>query len=210
MTGPRDPREAAEREMMGDPDRVVITDKRRFDADGTPRAAAEPVLEGEVVPADPEPEPVDPLAEMTATAQRVSAEYANYRKRVDRDRIAVVEMATAGLLVGLLPLLDDIERARQHGDLTGAFKGVGEGLEGVTGKLGLERFGAVGDVFDPAVHEAIMAAPEDPTATVAVCAQVVQQGYRMTGGRVLRPARVAVAEPSSTVAAPPLDLQPES
>ena len=210
MTGPRDPREAAEREMMGDPDRVVITDKRRFDADGTPRVTAEPVLEGEVVAADPEPEPVDPLAEMTATAQRVSAEYANYRKRVDRDRIAVVEMATAGLLVGLLPLLDDIERARQHGDLTGAFKGVGEGLEGVTGKLGLERFGAVGDAFDPAVHEAIMAAPEDPTATVAVCAQVVQQGYRMTGGRVLRPARVAVAEPSSTVAAPPLDLQPES
>ena len=210
MTGPRDPREAAEREMMGDPDRVVITDKRRFDADGTPRAAAEPALEGEVLAADPEPAPVDPLAEMTATAQRVSAEYANYRKRVDRDRIAVVEMATAGLLVGLLPLLDDIERARQHGDLTGAFKGVGEGLEGVTGKLGLERFGAVGDAFDPAVHEAIMAAPEDPTATVAVCAQVVQQGYRMTGGRVLRPARVAVAEPSSTVAAPPLDLQPES
>lgn len=211
MTGPRDPREAAEREMMGDPDRVVITDKRRFSADGTPRLATEPVLEGEVVPepAD-QPAAVDPLAEMTATAQRVSAEYANYRKRVDRDRIAVVEMATAGLLAGLLPLLDDIERARQHGDLTGAFKGVGEGLEGITGKLGLERFGSVGDAFDPAVHEAIMAAPEDPTATVAVCAQVVQQGYRMTGGRILRPARVAVAEPSSAVAAPPLDLQPES
>lgn len=210
MTGSRDPREAAEREMMGDPDRVVITDKRRFDADGTPRATVEPVLEGEVVSPDPEPEPTDPLAEMTATAQRVSAEYANYRKRVDRDRIAVVEMATAGLLVGLLPLLDDIARARQHGDLTGAFKGVGEGLEGVTGKLGLERFGAVGDAFDPAVHEAIMAAPEDPMATVAVCAQVVQQGYRLTGGRVLRPARVAVAEPSPAVAAPSLDLQPES
>ena len=210
MTGPRDPREAAEREMMGDPDRVVITDKRRFDADGTPRATAESVLEGEVVSPAPDPDPVDPLAEMTATAQRVSAEYANYRKRVDRDRIAVVEMATAGLLAGLLPLLDDIDRARQHGDLSGAFKGVGEGLEGVTGKLGLERFGSVGDAFDPAVHEAIMAAPEDPTATVAVCAQVVQQGYRMTGGRVLRPARVAVAEPSSTAAVPPLDLKPES
>ena len=220
MSQPGDPREAAERDVMGDPDRVVITDKRRFRPDGTPRVTVEPVLEGEVVEDDQEvgsgnQAPAgeaaagDLLAEMTATAQRVSAEYANYRKRVERDRIAVVEMATAGLLGGLLPLLDDVERARQHGDLTGAFKSVGEALEGVAAKLGLERFGDVDDPFDPAVHEALMAAPEHPTATVPVCAQVIQQGYRLAGGRVLRPARVAVAEPSSAAAGPPPDPQPE-
>ena len=195
----------------GDQERVVVTDKRRFDADGTPREVpAEPALEGEVVPEAPAPAEVvaDPLAEMTAIAQRVQAEYANYRKRVDRDRLAVVEMATAGLLGQLLPLLDDIERAREHGDLTGGFKSVGERLEAVTAGLGLERFGEVGEAFDPAVHEALMQAPEDPTATVATCAQVVQQGYRLAGGRVLQPARVAVAEPGA--AAPAAEPQPET
>ena len=141
--------------------------------------------------------------ELTADLQRVSAEYANYRKRVDRDRIAVVEMATAGLLSALLPLLDDIERARQHGDLDGAFKSVGEGLEGVTEKLGLERFGSVGEPFDPAVHEALMQAEPDPASAVATCAQVLQPGYRLTGGRVLRPARVAVAEPGAVAGPDP-------
>jgi len=129
--------------------------------------------------------------------QRVTAEYANYRKRVDRDRIAVLEAATAGLLDQLLPLLDDIGRAREHGDLTGGFKGVGEGLEQVAERLGLERFGVVGEPFDPLVHEALMPAEPDPASTVATCAQVLQQGYRLRGGKVLRPARVAVSEPGA-------------
>ena len=138
-------------------------------------------------------------AELTADLQRVLAEYANYRKRVDRDRVAVVDMATAGLLSGLLPLLDDIDRAREHGDLVGAFKGVADQLEALTGKLGLERFGGVGDPFDPAVHEALMAAEADPAQTVATCAAVLQPGYRLSsGGRVLRPARVSVAEPGAS------------
>jgi len=179
-----------------DPDRIVVRDKRRLDPESgevrEPAAQAEP----DVLDAAPEP---DRESELTADLQRVSAEYANYRKRVDRDRVIVVEMATAGLLNALLPLLDDIERARQHGDLDGAFKSVGEGLEAVTDKLGLERYGAVGDPFDPAVHEALMQAEPDPASSVATCAQVLQPGYRMSGGglsggRVLRPARVAVAE----------------
>ena len=103
-------------------------------------------------------------------------------------------MATAGLLSGLLPVLDDIDRAREHGDLSGAFKGVGDALEALTGKLGLERFGEVGERFDPAVHEALLTAEPDPSSTVAVCAAVLQPGYRLSGGRVLRPARVSVAE----------------
>lgn len=135
-------------------------------------------------------------AELTADLQRVTAEYANYRKRVERDRAAVVELATAGLLTELLPLLDDVERARQHGDLTGAFAAVGERLESVVAKAGLERFGVAGEPFDPSVHEALMQAEPDPTASVATCAQVLQTGYRLRSGRVLRPARVAVAEPA--------------
>ena len=192
--------------IVDDPDAVVINDRRRLDPEtgqvrpsdpsGAGLSSAAPV-EPVVEDAPDETSLSDAAAELTEDLQRVSAEYANYRKRVDRDRVAVVDMATAGLLSGLLPLLDDIDRAREHGDLTGAFKGVADQLETVTTKLGLERFGAVGDPFDPAVHEALMAAEADPGQTVATCAAVLQPGYRLSGGRVLRPARVAVAEPGA-------------
>jgi molecular chaperone GrpE len=185
-----------------DPDRVIVRDKRRIDPESgelrepaTPGPAAAPAA----VPATVEAPVEDLAAELTADLQRISAEYANYRKRVDRDRAAVVEMATAGLLSELLPLLDDVERARQHGDLDGAFKSVGEGIEAVATKFGLERFGEAGEPFDPAVHEALMQAEPDPSATVATCAQVFSPGYRLTSGRILRPARVSVAEPASHV-----------
>ena len=192
-------------------ERVVVRDKRRLDPESGELRAS--VVEGSVV-AEPSEDDAAQIAadelsadidrvatELTADLQRVQAEYANYRKRVDRDRAAVVEMATAGLLSALLPLLDDVERARQHGDLEGAFKSVGEGIEAVAEKLGLERFGTVGEPFDPAVHEALRQAEPDAAATVATCAQVLQVGYRLAGGRVLRPARVAVAEPGSTAPA---------
>ena len=189
-----------------DPERVVIRDKRRIDpVTGAPReGAATPPPAGPAAA----PEPVaaagdaaadavaDRVAELTADLQRLSAEYANYRKRVERDRVAVGEVAKAGVLVELLPLLDDVDRARAHGDLTGGFKGVGEALEAVAAKLGLERYGTVGEPFDPQVHEAVMQAEPDAQATVAVCAQVFQPGFRVAG-RVLRPARVAVAEPGA-------------
>jgi molecular chaperone GrpE len=187
-----------------DPDRVVIRDKRRIDPLSgevrepvTPAPAAVPPAVPSAVPAPVEAPVEDLAAELTADLQRISAEYANYRKRVDRDRAAVVEIATAGLLSELLPLLDDVDRARQHGDLDGAFKSVGEGIEAVATKLGLERFGESGEPFDPAVHEALMQAEPNPTATVATCAQVFSPGYRLTSGRVLRPARVSVAEPGA-------------
>lgn len=191
-----------------DPERVVFRDKRRIDpVTGAVRegvvSAGAPAAEPPPPVLEPEQESLDSqAAELTADLQRVSAEYANYRKRVERDRMVVVEMATAGVLTGLLPLLDDIDRAREHGDLDGAFKSVGEALEGVTAKLGLERFGTVGEQFDPAVHEALLQAEPDPTATVAVCAAVFQPGYRV-GGRVLRPARVSVAEPAAPTSAEP-------
>ena len=195
----------------GQAEPIVVNDRRRLDPETgavRPPASWGPGLQGpsvgaEAVAKDDEAVDEAPLGDMavelTADLQRVSAEYANYRKRVDRDRVAVVDMATAGLLSGLLPLLDDIDRAREHGDLVGAFKGVADQLEALTGKLGLERFGAVGDPFDPAVHEALMAAEADPAQTVATCAAVLQPGYRLSsGGRVLRPARVSVAEPGAS------------
>ncbi|MGI8534928.1 MAG: nucleotide exchange factor GrpE [Mycobacteriales bacterium] len=200
--------------IVDDPNRVVVRDKRRLDPDtGAVRDVpeqADPVAGAE--PVDPVADSVaDPVAELTADLQRVTAEYANYRKRVDRDRLAVVEMATVGLLTGLLPVLDDIDRARQHGDVQGAFKGVAEGLEALTAKLGLDQFGAAGEPFDPSIHEALMQAEPDPGATVATCAAVLQPGYRLRGGgRVLRPARVSVAEPGGDAGADPgADPAPE-
>jgi molecular chaperone GrpE len=193
-----------------DPERVVVRDKRRIDpVTGEVRDTAvgpgSVSLEGEAAGDEPAADLDRFAAELTADLQRVSAEYANYRKRVDRDRSLVVEMATAGLLAELLPLLDDVERARQHGDLEGAFKSVGEGVEAVAAKLGLERYGEVGEPFDPAIHEALMAAEPSPGTTVATCAQVLQPGYRLASGRILRPARVAVSEPEA-----PAPVVPES
>jgi molecular chaperone GrpE len=133
------------------------------------------------------------LNERTADLQRLQAEYQNYRRRVDRDRAAVKEVAVAGLLTGLLPVLDDIGRAREHGELVGGFKSVAESLETVAAKLGLQQFGKEGEPFDPLVHEALMHS-YSPDVTQTTCVQILQPGYRI-GERNLRPARVAVAEP---------------
>ena len=133
------------------------------------------------------------LTERTGDLQRLQAEYQNYRRRVERDRIAVKEIAIANLLTGLLPVLDDIGRAREHGELIGGFKSVAESLETVAAKLGLQQFGKEGEPFDPLVHEALMHS-YSPDVTQTTCVQILQPGYRI-GERNLRPARVAVAEP---------------
>ncbi|HEV2374384.1 MAG TPA: nucleotide exchange factor GrpE [Streptosporangiaceae bacterium] len=135
----------------------------------------------------------DQLAERTADLQRVSADFANYRKRVERDRQAVREQALANVLSALLPVLDDIGRAREHGELIGGFKSVGESLEAAMAKLGLVSFGDEGEPFDPRVHEAL-AHSYSPDVTEVTCVKVLQPGYRV-GERTLRPARVVVAEP---------------
>ncbi|MEU1623833.1 nucleotide exchange factor GrpE [Streptomyces sp. NPDC020096] len=133
------------------------------------------------------------LAERTADLQRLQAEYQNYRRRVERDRIAVKEIAIANLLGELLPVLDDIGRAREHGELVGGFKSVGESVETVVAKLGLQQFGKEGEPFDPLVHEALMHS-YSPDVSETTCVQILQPGYRI-GERTIRPARVAVAEP---------------
>ena len=134
------------------------------------------------------------VAERTADLQRLSAEYANYRKRVERDRMAVREQALANVLSELLPVLDDIGRAREHGELTGGFKSVAESLESAVTKLGLTAYGENGDPFDPTLHEALMHS-YSAEVTEPTCVQILQPGYKV-GDRIVRPARVAVAEPS--------------
>jgi len=134
------------------------------------------------------------LAERTADLQRLQAEYANYRKRVDRDRATVREYAVASLLTELLPALDAIGIARDHGELSGGFKSVADQIQAAMVKLGLTTYGQKGDPFDPKIHEALT---HTYSADVAedTCVEIFQPGYKV-GERVLRPARVAVAEPA--------------
>jgi molecular chaperone GrpE len=129
--------------------------------------------------------------------QRLQAEYVNYRRRVDRDRDVAREAAVASVLEALLPVLDDVHLARQHGDLeSGPFAAIAEKLEATLGRFGLARYGDPGEAFDPTVHEALIHTraelAEGTTETTVV--QILQPGYR-AGERVLRAARVAVADP---------------
>ncbi|MEV6202546.1 nucleotide exchange factor GrpE [Streptomyces sp. NPDC051771] len=133
------------------------------------------------------------LSERTADLQRLQAEYQNYRRRVERDRVTVKEIAVASLLSDLLPVLDDIGRARDHSELVGGFKSVAESLETVVAKMGLQQFGKEGEPFDPTIHEALMHSYA-PDVTETTCVAILQPGYRI-GERTIRPARVAVAEP---------------
>ncbi|MGC9667059.1 nucleotide exchange factor GrpE [Planosporangium sp. 12N6] len=133
------------------------------------------------------------LDERTRDLQRVSAEFANYRKRVERDRALVGEQATGNLLTALLPVLDDLDRARDHGDLVGPFGSVADQLTAVLSKFGLTPFGSKGDPFDPNRHEAV-AHQTSPEVTEPTCVDVMRRGY-LQGERLLRPALVAVADP---------------
>ena len=137
------------------------------------------------------------LAERTADLQRLQAEYANYRKRVERDRGVAGEQAVIKVLTELLPVLDDIGRARDHGELSGGFKSVAESFETVVAKMGLQSFGKKGEPFDPMVHEALLHSYA-PDVTEPTCVEILQFGYQV-GDRVIRPARVAVAEPAEPV-----------
>jgi len=181
-------------EHPDEPERVIIRDKRRVDSSGAVREPDVEVVEA-VAPSNEEVTALETaVAERTADLQRLQAEYANYRKRVERDRIAIGEVAVGGVLAALLPVLDDIDRARAHGDLTGAFKAVADQLDAILAKLGLVAFGVEGDPFDPSLHEAVLHAVSDevdaPTAT-----SVMRKGYQH-GERLLRPAMVGVTDPA--------------
>ena len=166
---------------------------------GSAPGGAEPAA-GPSGPAEGERELAAKLAERTADLQRVSAEYANYRKRVDRDRLVIREQALANVLISLLPVLDDIGRARAHGELVGGFEKVAQSLESIVTKLGLVAFGTEGEPFDPNVHEALTHS-YSTAVTEPTCVQILQPGYKV-GERIVRPARVAVAEPEEGTAEP--------
>ena len=133
------------------------------------------------------------VAALTDDLQRLHAEYVNYKKRVDRDRELVLQNAKFTVLSSLLPVLDDVDRARAHGELEGGFKAVAEALEGVVASQGLVKFGNPGDEFDPRLHEALMHG-HSPDVKTTTCQDIVSAGY-MIGERVVRPARVTVVDP---------------
>jgi len=151
-----------------------------------------PVVEEEAVEAAPVQE-IDPVAALTADLQRLQAEYANYRKRVERDRAVAHETAIGSVLTELLAILDDIDRAAEHNELTGGFKAVADQMSAITNRFGLEKYGTEGDAFDPQIHEALLhdtsSEVQVPTAT-----KILQPGYKYKE-RILRPARVAVTDP---------------
>jgi len=182
----------------------TIRDRRRIDpVTGQPRTpSAGPVPGESPVGADPiatakAVELEEMVAERTADLQRLQAEYANYKKRVDRDRGLARAGGVEAVVLDLLPVLDSIEAAREHDELVGGFKLVADELEKLTAKYGLEVYGEVGDVFDPQVHEALMHMPYpgEEEITETVVSAVMQKGVKLND-RVLRPARVGVADPA--------------
>jgi molecular chaperone GrpE len=218
----------------------VVRDRRRIDPE---TGQVRPVVPGDLPPDEPSPgrhaaagpgapanggpeapapgpdtgrhELQTQLDERTADLQRLSAEYANYRRRVERDREVAAGNAKASLAGELLTVLDDVDRAAAHGDLTGAFKSVADKLLATLGKAGLEPFGHEGEPFDPSVHEAVQhdTSPDVSGPTVSA---VLRRGYRI-GDRVVRAALVAVTDHESAAgtadpdaAQPPADVTEQS
>ena len=182
-----DPAEATERTEVADPDVTDATDVADVDA-GPP---ADQAASDELTLAQME------LAERTADLQRLQAEFLNYKRRVDRDREMIVQNARYQVLVPIIEVLDTIDRAREHGDLDEGFRAVADQLERVVAGLGLAKFGAVGEPFDPNLHEALSHIGEDPEVEVTTCKVVAKAGYRI-GDRVVRAAQVLVVDPASS------------
>ena len=198
-----------------DPPRLRFTDKRRVDPEtgavreqpatavpfggevpGQPGADPDATAAGQSPAAPPVVESGDAVlaAERLEDLQRLQADYVNYRRRVDRDRLVARDQTVVAMIESLLGALDDIELARQHGELAGGpFAAIAEKIETSLTRFGWERYGAVGETFDPNVHEALMHAHSDEVTEPRVV-QVLQPGHRV-GERIVRAARVAVAEP---------------
>ena len=196
----------------------TIRDRRRIDPETyqvrEPQSAAAPAPGAPADSAAPESSAVaDEIADLktqvgerTADLQRLQAEYVNYKRRVDRDRDVARKGGVEAVLKDLMSVLDDIRSAREHDELTGGFKAVADEVERITGRYGLETYGTKGDPFNPHIHEALLHAHADgidgPT-----CVEILQPGYRV-GERILRPARVAVAEPDPEALADPDPVRP--
>jgi molecular chaperone GrpE len=174
---------------------VTVTDKRRIDpVTGEVRESSGPAPAGGPAPAsEPEPEVVESneVADLTATLQRVKAEYDNYRKRSVRQEQAAADRAKALFAGQLLPVLDDLDNARSHGDLeAGPLKAVADKLTSALEGLGLVAFGVLGDEFDPSLHEAVQ---HEGDGSNPVIGNVMRRGYKF-GDHVLRHAMVGVVD----------------
>ena len=147
----------------------------------------------EVVTEEAATESVDPVAALTEDLQRLQAEYANYRKRVERDRALSAEVAISSVLLEFLAILDDLDRAAAHNELAGGFKAVADQVIATTSKLGLEKFGDAPSAFDPNIHDALMHETSAEVSETTVT-KILQPGYKYKE-RILRPARVVVSDP---------------
>ncbi len=178
---------------------IVVRDKRRIDpvtlrlkAPDSHSPQPTPTPAGDA--GGPDAALQTQLAERTADLQRLKAEYDNYRKRVHRDRLAIREIAVSNVLRGLLPVLDAIDQAREHGsELDPGLRAVADLLETRLGVLGLQEVGAPGERFDPNRHEAVTYRQSDEVDR-PTCTTVLRPGYRV-GHQLLRPAQVEVSEP---------------
>lgn len=170
-------------------------------------AAAEPADGHEGQQDDPLTVAQKELAERTEDLQRLQAEYVNYRKRVERDRDVARTQGVESIVRDLMPVLDAIDQAEAHGELTGGFKLVADELTRVTAGHGLAAFGEPGEEFDPRRHEALMQVPVPGDGEMSIH-EVMQKGFEL-GGTVVRPARVVVAVPTGEAdgAEPPSDGQ---
>lgn len=147
----------------------------------------------EVVTEEVAAESKDPVAALTEDLQRLQAEFANYRKRVERDRTLAAEVAISSVLLEFLAVLDDLDRAEAHNELSGGFKAVAEQIVATTSKLGLEKYGDAPSTFDPNIHDALMHETSEEVKETTV-SKILQPGYKYKE-RILRPARVVVTDP---------------
>jgi molecular chaperone GrpE len=187
-------------------EQVTVTDKRRIDPEtGQVRHAASGAAPSGAAPGTgregakdakdaKDAATADKVAELTADLQRVQADYANYRKRALRDQEAAGERAKAAVVSQLLGVVDDLERARSHGDLeSGPLRSVADKLFSALTGLGLTAFGAEGDDFDPVLHEAVQHEGDGGEGSKPVIGHVLRQGYKL-GDAVLRHALVGVVD----------------
>jgi len=138
-------------------------------------------------------EVIDPVTALTEDLQRLQAEFANYRKRIERDRSLASDLAISSVLFEFLAILDDLDRAESHGELSGGFKAVAEQINATMTKLGLEKYGSAPEAFDPNIHEALLHETSSEVRETTV-SKILQPGYKYKE-RILRPARVVVTDP---------------
>jgi molecular chaperone GrpE len=148
----------------------------------------------EVVSDEAVAEVLDPVTALTEDLQRLQAEFANYRKRIERDRSLASDLAISSVLFEFLAILDDLDRAESHGELSGGFKAIAEQITTITAKLGLEKYGSSPEAFDPNIHEALLHETSSEVRETTV-SKILQPGYKYKE-RILRPARVVVTDPA--------------